>query len=161
MKTTGFRLVFEQRRTTTVEDLEVQVAPVPVVVLLKMAAYRDDPTVRGKDLEDLAFILEDYPEREARFAPDLLSLGLSYSQSAPFLLGRELGALVNDAERREVLAFLEKVHAEDDPHATLAKMSRGGPRSWQDDPQEVTARLDALRQGLLEASPVPQDSGQS
>ena len=152
MKTTGFRLVFEQAQVVSQGTLKIRVAPVPVVALLKMVAYREAPAERGRDLDDLALIFEDYPEDESRlFAPEVVRVQLSFAQSRPFLLGRELAAIVDKAERAEVQAFIAKALDENDPQATLAKLTRAGASIWREHPEEVPSLLTALRQGLDDA----------
>ncbi len=149
MRTTGFRLVFERRRTVTEGRRSFDVAPVPVVALLKMVAYQDAPHERERDLEDLALILVDYPPEDSRFSAEAAEQGLSYDEAGPYLLGREMGSMANADERGAIEAFVAKALDERDPHATLAKLARAGRGRWDDQASETaTALLRALRRGL-------------
>jgi len=120
------------------------------VALLKMVAYLEVPSERGRDLEDLALIFEDYPpgDNTRRFLPEVIDSSLGYVQSGAFLLGRDLATVIDTPERAEAEAFIAKALAENDPHATLAKLTRAGSSAWRAHPEDVPALLLALRQGL-------------
>jgi predicted nucleotidyltransferase len=61
MNLAGLRLAFEaSRRLDVDEGLSVLLTSVPAVAVLKVVAYLDRPESREKDIEDLAFLLEQY-----------------------------------------------------------------------------------------------------
>lgn len=152
MNLLGFRLALEKRRPFHVtEDLSVDVAPLAVVGLLKMVSYLDRPREREHDLADLAYILEEYlpPVDDRRFASEVYDARLDYHQASAYAFGRDLGGLLNGAERAAVEAFLERVRDERDPTSTQARMARLGPRAWHGEPELLLSRIEAFDRGLL------------
>lgn len=151
MSLIAFRLAFEYSETIAIaRDLSVQVAPVPVIAVLKTLAYQDRPTERRADLEDLAYILEDYlpPEAEERFSEKVIRLNLSYEETSSFLLGQRIAAIANDPEKQAVLKFISKVEDDEDPHGTQARMASLGPPRWNRDPETLLQRIRAFKLGL-------------
>jgi predicted nucleotidyltransferase len=151
MNLTGMRLALATGNTFVVESgLSVRVAPVPVIAVLKMVSYLDRPPERERDLEDLAYILENHvpPEDDRRFASEVIGAGVRYEHASAFLLGHDLKGLVNARERKAVDEFVARVHDERHPSATQARMARLGPPSWNQDPDELLARIGAFMEGL-------------
>ena len=151
MNLTGLRLALERGVMFEVEPgLSVPVAPVAVIAVLKMISYLDRPDERGRDLHDLAHILEKYvpPDDERRFATEVIDAGVQYEHASAFLLGDDLRQLVNAAERQAVHEFLTRVRDERHPSATQARMARQGPSSWGQDPEELLARAEAFLLGF-------------
>jgi predicted nucleotidyltransferase len=148
MKLVGLRLAFDASRPLDVgEGLSVLLASVPAVAVLKVIAFLDRPDSREKDLEDLAFLLEDYlvdPER--RFEMIGADPGIDYENTSAFALGLDAGRLVNDDERRLVARFIAGARAEDS--RTAARLLRLGPVLWRADPTCLRARLSAFERGL-------------
>jgi len=151
MNLTGMRLALERAITFEVEpELSIAVAPVAVIAVLKMISYMDRPAQRERDLHDLAHILENHvpPDEERRFAPDVLDAAVAYEHASAYLLGRDLRQMVNDTERKGVDDFVARVRDERHPSATQARMARLGPRSWNQDPDELSARVEAFVLGF-------------
>jgi predicted nucleotidyltransferase len=148
MSLLSLRLAFERGVPVTVApDLTVMIAPIPVLTVLKIAAYRDRPAERERDLADLAYILTEY-EPEDRFADDVINLGMSYDEVGPFLLARTIAAMVNDAERAQVNRFAREASDEDDPSGIHAKLLALGPPSWRRDPDELMQCMRAFSRGF-------------
>lgn len=151
MSLVGFRLAFEHSEPRAVApEVTVQVAPVPVVTVLKMAAYLERPSERQRDLEDLSYIFEEFlqPEAEDRYSEDILELGLTYELTSSYVLGKKVGAIIEQAEKDLVLAFLAKVEDERDPLSTQARMASLGPAGWRRDPGQLLQRISAFRLGI-------------
>ncbi|OGC00949.1 MAG: hypothetical protein A3G35_15785 [candidate division NC10 bacterium RIFCSPLOWO2_12_FULL_66_18] len=147
----GFRLAFEHGVPVPVApDLNVKIAPTPVVLLLKMVAYLDRPGERERDLEDIGYILEEFVGGAApgRFSDEVLERGVAYEEVSPFLLGRKVTAIVNHAEREVVLRFLAAIEDENNPTGAQMLMARLSPPSWRRDPAEPLRRLEAFKQGF-------------
>src|SRR5271167_4113409 len=67
MSLVGFDHVFTEAQAIKVNDsLTVNVAPVPVLALLKIVAFLDRPYERERDLDDLRGILSQYGEGSDR-----------------------------------------------------------------------------------------------
>ena len=147
MNLTGMRLALERAITFEVQPgLSIAVAPVAVIAVLKMISYMDRPAQRERDLHDLADILENHvpPDDERRFASEVLDAGVPHEHASAYLLGHDLRQLVNDTERKGVGDFVARVRDERHPSATQARMAWLGPRSWNQDPNELLARVEAF-----------------
>lgn len=151
MNLTGLRLALEKAIAFEVEPgFSIPIAPVAVIAVLKMVAYLDRPAERERDLHDLAYILEDHvpPDDDRRFAPEVLGAGVEFEHASAYLLGLDLQPLVNDVERRGVDLFVARVRDERHPSATQGRMARLGPSSWNRDPDELLARVEAFVLGF-------------
>jgi predicted nucleotidyltransferase len=147
MSVVGFRHVFEHTTKTRVSDgVVVDVAQPHVIALLKMVAYLDRPAERGRDLADIAFLLERYvdDDDERRWSDEVLAAGPDFEDVPSYLLGRGLGPLLDSTERAAVLRFLDVVT---DPR-TMGRLIRQAPPSWQKDQATASKRLAAFRSGL-------------
>jgi predicted nucleotidyltransferase len=113
MRVVGFDYVFRDAVTCELAPgLSARVAPLAVLVLLKIVSYLDDPHARQKDLGDLLTILRAYEEDGARrFSDDVLDAGVQYDEAGAFLLGHDLKALCPKAtdERDVVQQFVRHV----------------------------------------------------
>ena len=151
MNLVGFRLAFEHAGYIEVErGLSVSVAPTEVIVLLKMVAYLDRPYARDRDLGDIAHILDDFiPATDGRrYGDDVFDADLTFEEVSPFLLGRRLAGIVNDAEKRLVLRFIERLVNAEDAAGAQARMLSVAPSRWHREPDALNLRLMALRRGL-------------
>jgi predicted nucleotidyltransferase len=130
--------------------VSIRVAPIPVVCVLKMVAYQDQPHARTRDLEDLAHILDEYVPADdpRRYSDEVHETGLDFDMVSAYLLGRDIGALVNGEEHAAVASFIAKVRDEPDSHGTQARMANSAPVSWRRDPEALLARLEAFERGL-------------
>jgi len=152
MSLIGMRLAFEHAVALRIAaDLEVRVAPVHVISVLKMIAYLDRPEARAKDLGDLAHIMYGYvgDDSDRRFSAEVPDELTEYEDVAPFLLGRDVGAVVDPEERRRISAFVTTIDDEARGPALLARMSILGPPAWRD-PDAVLERIRAFRRGMSE-----------
>lgn len=151
MNLAGLRLALENGVAFEVErGLSIRVAPVAVIAVLKMISYLDRPAHRERDLHDLAYILENHvsPDDERRFAPEVLDAGLEFEHASAYLLGYDLRRIVNEVERKAVDDFVARVRDERHPSATQGRMVRQGPASWDQNPDELLARVDAFVLGF-------------
>jgi predicted nucleotidyltransferase len=149
MSLLGTRLAFEHAVALHIApDLEVRVAPIPVISVLKMIAYLDRPEVRAKDLGDLAHIMYGYvgDDSDRRFSVEVPDDLTEYEDVAPYLLGRDIGKLVDPDERRRILDFVSQIDDEARGPGLLARMSILGPPAWRD-PDAVLERIRAFRRG--------------
>ena len=111
----GFKEVFE-RGTVDVEIGEeiYRSCSIPGVVILKMIAYDDRPERRGKDVQDIEAICQNYPtiEDENIWAnhSDLYDGDLEHFDVGMIVLGREMSRVIsaNDELRTRVIAILNK-----------------------------------------------------
>lgn len=145
MSLVGIRHALSAPPVPLVGGFELSVPGVAVIALLKMAAYLDRPSERERDLKDLAHILDEYPSMDdERLYGDegILALGLMGHEAQPFLLGRELAALVDEVERAAVEGFLTRALGAD-----LPRFVANGPWS-RFEPERAESRLNALAKGF-------------
>ena len=91
-------------------DVRFRVAPPPVIALLKIVAYTEDPNRRRKDLDDLKSLLCRYEAESDRiFGDDVFAAELDDIEYAnAFLLGLDVGAIVTGDDAEIVSGFLGK-----------------------------------------------------
>jgi len=145
----GFRLAFADAVPLEQTSVRARVASLPSLVVLKMASYLDRPQERDSDLADIAHILSGFlpVDDERRWSDEVVNLGLEYDDVSPFVLGKRIGAHVDDAERALVRKFLSAIDDPDDPLATAGRMARAA-RMAPSDPDRLRARFNAFRRGL-------------
>ena len=150
MNLVGFRLAFTDAVSVELASgSAVRVASLRSLVVLKIAAYLDRPWERDSDLADIAHILSEYVASTAdqRWSDEILELGLDFEDVSPFVLGKELGALVDSAERHLVQSFLSAIEDPEDRLSTLPRMAARAPAGWTD-PGRLRMRLLAFRRGF-------------
>lgn len=150
MSLVGMRLAFERGVTVPVgEDFEVRVVPLHVLAVLKMVAYLDRPDAREKDLGDLAHIMHEYTDMDSdrRYSEEVPDDLTEFDDVGPFLLGRDVEAVVNAEERRRVLDFVAAIEDEAQGPRLLQRLALLGPTAWRD-PDTVLQRALAFRRGL-------------
>lgn len=144
MNLAGFRQALAVPETEIATGVFIAVATVPIITLLKMAAYLDRPYEREKDLADLAHILDDYPptDDDRLFASEALDSGLGLPAVKAYVLARELRALADQRDRQAVRRFLRLVR--EDVH--WSRFVRSSP--WRFDERGLEQRLDAFAEGF-------------
>jgi len=151
MSLVGMRLALERSVGFEAEPgLSVPLTPVEVIAVLKMVSYLDRPAERERDLHDLGHILESHvpPDDARRFAAKVQDAQIAYENASAYLLGRDIARLTNQQERKVVDDFVALVRDARHPSATQGRMTRLGPRSWNQDADELLARIDAFVTGL-------------
>jgi predicted nucleotidyltransferase len=125
---------------TVSQDIDIAVAPVPIIALLKMAAYLDKPE-RDKDLRDLGNILNAYPPTDDdRFFTDaILDERLSEEQARGAILAREIVALADSEDRDVVRAFVSKMRKEEVDWSRFVDAS-----PWKYDEPRLRLHFDAF-----------------
>lgn len=112
MSLVGFDLPF--RHFVEVEvcaDTMVRVASQASLTVLKMRAWLDRPSERAKDIGDIAWLMTEFVDDsdERRFDERLFDLGLTFEETAPFLLGEAVAAICEPKHEAVVLEFFSKV----------------------------------------------------
>jgi len=116
MSLVGFRLAFEHAEPVNVSrGLTIPVAPLHVLLLLKMVSFLDRPVARERDLADLALVLKEGVPIEDRFTEETIARNIDVWVAGAFLLGRRLAGIINASERRSAIEFLRKLR---DPRDT-------------------------------------------
>jgi predicted nucleotidyltransferase len=147
MNLAGFDLAFKHDVSVSLDtNHHVEVAIIPVVVVLKMAAWLDRPSERDRDLEDLAHVFKEYLKADdlRRWEDELIETGLAYDEQSAFALGRDVGVIVANVHRRLIDRFLAAVADESSAaHAHFARYF-----AYEDSSTKFSAQLRAFRQGL-------------
>jgi predicted nucleotidyltransferase len=157
----GFRLAFADAvPLEQTPEIRARVASLPSLVVLKMASYLDRPQERDSDLADIAHILSGFlpADDERRWSDEVVNLDLEFDDVSPFMLGKRIGALVDDAERALVRKFRSTIEDPDDPLATAGRMARAA-RMDPSDPNRLRLRFRAFRRGFETKSRGGQGSG--
>jgi predicted nucleotidyltransferase len=111
MSLAGFQRVFTRAVPIALAPgVRFKVAPAPVVALLKIVAYLEDPHRRQKDLDDLRLLLRRYEEKSDRmFGEDVFAAELEdFGDTNAFLLGMDIGNIATDDDANIVHEFLKK-----------------------------------------------------
>ena len=90
MNLAGFDLAFKHDVPVSLDaNHHVDVATIPVVVVLKMASWLDRPSERDRDLEDLAHVFKEYLKADdlRRWEDELVETGFAYDDQSAFALG--------------------------------------------------------------------------
>jgi len=152
MSLRGFRHAFSSTSSLEIaRGFRIDVATVPVVTLLKVIAYQERPQERERDLGDIAFVLANFDsENDARrYSREILEAGLRYEEVSPYLLGRDLGGLIDQGERLSLTSFIALAKGEVDGGRTELLMRRQAPiPEWRERPEEFLAVIWAFERGL-------------
>lgn len=121
MSLVGFEHVFAMALPAFGEGARYGVASLPVLALLKIIAFMDDPYGRGKDLLDLRTLFRAYEKDSDRiFDDDVFDADLEDVEYAnAYLLGKDVGSLVSGEEMNIVSAFLRRELLPDDEFSEL------------------------------------------
>lgn len=126
MNMIGFDLAFELSETHPQDDVHVEVPPVEVLTILKMAAYLDRPTERTRDLGDIAHLMSENREPDddcdRRFLEPAVSSGVDFDLLPAYLLGLDVGTIAREPHQVMVKAFVQRVL--DDEGSDFLKMVR-------------------------------------
>ncbi len=112
MSLAGFEHVFQSSVLTQLRPgAAIRVAPLPVVMLLKIVAYMDAPYRRAKDLQDIRLMLRRYlHDSDELFSDAVFDAELpDFSLANAFLLGRDVGRLMNSQDTPVIERFIEHV----------------------------------------------------
>ena len=143
----GFDLALSHTTTVSVDDadeLTVEVAALPALVMLKIVAWLDRPYERTKDLGDIGQILDQSLDDwdEERWSEPLSTV--EHEDQSAFFTGRQLAPLLGPPHRGKVDQFFERIETE----AWLAVMSREAGWIGSDPEAIARRRMKAFREGL-------------
>jgi hypothetical protein len=140
----GFDLALQHTESVPWLEEHVEVATLPVLIVLKMIAWLDRPYDRTKDLGDLARILERGLDDFAavRFEPPLVSVPAE--EQCAFFMGQSVRGIARPDHLAKVDEFLARM-TEGSWAATFAAQ---GQYLYRDAEAEAKKRLDAFRRGV-------------
>jgi predicted nucleotidyltransferase len=149
MSLVGFDLVLSRFVQVPLNrSVLLDVATVPVIAVLKMAAWLDRPSERQHDLEDLAHVLDDYLESDdvRRWDDDLVDARLPHEDQSAFALGKEVARVAAPSHVELVERFLAAVS--DETSAANVQLARCF--NAVDQHEALVGRLGAFRLGFGE-----------
>jgi len=129
MNMTGHRLAYDHAIQITINDsIEIPVAPVHVITLLKTIAWMDDPDKRDKDLDDIVFMLTNYLSEfdERKFTSAIMDNNINFEMATAFILGMDLGNIIGSSEEEILSAFINRVKGNEDKFQLQARLTRAG-----------------------------------
>jgi predicted nucleotidyltransferase len=141
MSLVGFEHVFVGALPFTfAEGIQYRVIPPPIIALLKIIAFMDDPHRRKKDLLDIGELFRHYEAASDRiFSDDVFAAGLDDIEYAnAFLLGVDIRFIATDEEVEILNAFFGVQSLSDEELQEL-------------DPEDIRQRGEARFQQQLRA----------
>jgi predicted nucleotidyltransferase len=149
MSLVGFDHVFADAIEVEIAPgLQARVVPLPVLVLLKIVSFLDDPARREQDLRDVGSVMRLYEsEGDRRFSDEVFAAGIDYESAGAYLLGLDLSRLCTEPDEVPVVErFLAQLSNEDSQ--ILSVLARSG-RPWLDEnEQQVRTQAAALVTGF-------------
>jgi predicted nucleotidyltransferase len=150
----GFEEAYENTYDVKIRsepEVVVKVVNLPGLALLKLIAWEDRKNISNKDAKDLKYIIENYLDagNEERFqyehAVILISVDYDYTQAGAKLLGLDLGMILSESTRDQVLIILEK--ETDESETLLLAIQMTDPIS--DDLDSNLNLLRSFKEGVL------------
>ncbi len=157
MSTLGFRESWEASvRVRLAEDLEIAVASLAGLTLLKIIAWDDRHYQR--DAQDLGLLLSSY--LDAGHSEELHSEGaghvdllddpeFDYVRASARILGRDMATMMS-AESRRIVERILADETDEDGQLRLAKEMTGGGANIRGEVEQTLAMLRELRQGVAD-----------
>ncbi len=123
MSLVGFEHVFKDSVAHSfATGLSLKVIPLPVLALLKIVSYQDNPSQRQKDIKDFAAIIQRFdPDDTRRFGEEILAAKLEYDTTGAFLVGKDLAPLCSPDEEQWVKHFIARLR---DPDTDASRLFR-------------------------------------
>jgi predicted nucleotidyltransferase len=132
--------------------LDIKLATIPGLAILKLLAWKDVYPDRQKDAEDLYFIMRNYQhagiedrlyEKEVSM---LLEENFDNERAGIRLLGRDMARISNSDTAKAVLEILVLETREDSRYRLVSQMASNN----YDSPDDIMAFLEKLKQGFIE-----------
>jgi predicted nucleotidyltransferase len=140
----GFDLALQHTESVPWLDRTLEVATLPVLIVLKMVAWLDRPYERTKDLGDLARVLErgldDFAQ--VRWEPPLADIPVE--EQCAFFMGQSVRAIAGPEHLAKVREFLARM----EEGSWAATFAAQGQYLYGDPETAAKQRLDAFRRGL-------------
>jgi predicted nucleotidyltransferase len=135
--------------------LDIKLASLPGLSVMKMLSWKEKYPERRKDATDLFLIIRHYSEagnfeRIPDEMPELLnSDDFDYVRAGARLLGRDMAKILNPATKKEILDILEKETGEQDRYRLIEDMIRSDMGKTSDF-YSILNFLEELKSGILE-----------
>lgn len=149
MSVVGFEDAFNAAQPVRMRanpPLDILVASLPGLAIMKIIAWSERPSERNRDAHDLALILEKYldagnDERLQEEHTDLVEVGnFDYVRAGARLLGRDIAKVGNPETKGKILEILEAETTEGSQYPLSAQMIMGSVLA----DEETDNRFDAI-----------------
>jgi len=133
--------------------IEIKVASLPGLVVLKLISWKDRSSGKDRDASDLAHIIKNYYQagNEDRLFREnykiMEELGHGIEEAGARLLGLDIAALIKPETKELILEILEEETDEDSEFRLLTTMARGS-LSYDKDFDEYRTLLNELKKGI-------------
>jgi predicted nucleotidyltransferase len=155
MSLVGFDHVFRESVAQKLPSgLTLEVIPLHVLALLKIAAFLGGREEREKDIRDIGALLEKYEiGSERRFGDEIYDSGLAlhFDEAGSYLLGLDLGRLCAKEEADFVQTFLNLIADEGGSAFTSLTRSRTRFGEYNEQNQELKRQIEAFVAGFRQA----------
>ena len=154
LTTLGFLEIYRNATTVRLNDapvLDVKVPPIPGLAMMKLLAWHQGYPDRGKDAEDLIFIMRNYHKagiEERLYGPEadlLRGEGFDNEIAGIRLLGRDMVRLAGFESAGAITAILDEETGENSRFRLVNQMKETAL-----DIDSLMYRLEKLRQGFQE-----------
>jgi predicted nucleotidyltransferase len=135
MNVLGFAEALLSAKTTTIDDLEIQVIDTPAFIVLKIFAWGDRGGRTNKDLEDIEFILLRYEDDErvyTELSEELANGVVELLDANIYLLGQDIYRMLQEKTWIELNILLHKLIESSDV----------------DEPRSLGYKLKVLQEGI-------------
>ena len=112
MNVSGFTEALLHAKTTTIDELEIQVVDTPAFIVLKVFAWGDRGDRTNKDLEDIDFILLRYEDDErvySELAEELADGTVDFLDANVYLLGQDICKILQEKTLTEFSSLLSRL----------------------------------------------------
>lgn len=149
MSLVGFDDVFADAIEVEVAPgLRARVVPLPILVLLKMVSFLDDPAIREQDLQDIGSVMHLYEsEGERRFSHEVFAASIDYDSAGAYLLGLDLARLSSESDEILVVERFLALLCDEDSQ-TFSALARSAHASLDENEPQVRAQAVALASGF-------------
>jgi predicted nucleotidyltransferase len=165
MSTVGFEDAYRAAldvRVRASPPLDILVASIPGLAILKLISWADRPHERQRDAIDLAFILEHYLDagNNERLFEEHIDLvedeSFDYVRAGARLLGRDMARIGNPDTLGRIREILAKEIAGEGQHLLIQNMTPAGPLSGEEGQKsfdELVTLLGELAKGVEDGFP--------
>lgn len=112
MNVSGFAEALLHAKTTTIDELEIQVVDTPAFMVLKVFAWGDRGERTNKDLEDIDFILLRYEDDErvySELTEELADGAVDFLDANIYLLGQDICKILQEKTLTEFSLLLSRL----------------------------------------------------
>lgn len=112
MNVSGFAEALLHAKTTTIDELEIQVVDTPAFMVLKFFAWGDRGERTNKDLEDIDFILLKYEDDErvySELSEELADGVVDFLDANIYLLGQDICKILQEKTLVEFSSLLNRL----------------------------------------------------